>query len=76
MKPAVKRIVIKATVLTLALHAFALYSQYSQHDSIPPAVCSKLAFTLLLSLLLIAGMGWLLNRVLKDEPVHRGQCRK
>jgi hypothetical protein len=67
MKPAVKRIVIKGTVLTLALHGFVLYTQYEEHGSISPAVWSRIALTCSLSLLLIAGMGFLLSRFTKDS---------
>jgi hypothetical protein len=75
MKPAVKRIVIKGTVLTLALHGFVLYTQYEEHGAIAPAVWSRIALTFSLSLLLIAGMGFLLDRFTKASG-SRGPAGK
>jgi hypothetical protein len=79
MKPATKRVVIKGTVLTLALHAFVVYSQYHEHGFISSAVWSKLALSLSISLLLIFGLGFLLGLVMKDseerEPAKKKKSR-
>jgi hypothetical protein len=76
MKPSTKRIVIKGTVLSLALNGFVIYSQYHEHGEIASAVWIKIVLFFAASMLFVVGAGVLLGSLEKRPEEQRRGRRK